>query len=81
MVEPTAQQIDVLLSSLDEIARDFNSYDYGLPIHDTGEEDSALNKLRGAVLSWLSERGVAVAAYGVPGDPEASDQPVTGEPK
>jgi hypothetical protein len=64
MVEPTTQEIDALLSDLDEIARDYDHYEFGLPMLNTEEDDSPLNKLRGAVLSWLAARGVAVAPYG-----------------
>lgn len=62
MAEPTDKELDELLSALDEIARDYDSYEYGLPMHNTGEEDSPLNKMRGAVLSWLAACGVMADA-------------------
>lgn len=58
MAEPTEQQVDELLWLLDEIARDHDIYEYGLPMHDIGEDDSPLNKMRGTVLSWLATLGV-----------------------
>lgn len=58
MAEPTDKELDELLSALDEIARDYDSYEYGLPMHNTDEDDSPLNKMRGAVLSWLAARGI-----------------------
>ena len=46
------KQIDDLLSQLDEFAREYDSYDYGLPIH-FKDTDNKLNDLRLIIKNWL----------------------------
>lgn len=44
------KQIDELLSKLDDIARDYNHHDYGLPLHD----DECRSAMRKAVRTAAS---------------------------
>lgn len=56
------EQIDALLNRLDEIARDHDSYEYGLPLIDY--EGSPLPALRDAVRAALSRGEVCSECHG-----------------
>ncbi len=49
----TTKQIDNLLGELDRIARDYNAYDFGLPLFN--DEQKTNDQLREAVRKWLKE--------------------------
>ncbi len=42
---------DSLIHALDDIARDFDHYGYGLPVHN----DHMLQTMRSAIYAWLAE--------------------------
>jgi hypothetical protein len=48
------EQIDALLDDLDEIAREHDSYEFGLPVLRTGDEDAPIHKMRAKVRQWLA---------------------------
>lgn len=53
MTKMDTAKIDKLLEELDRIARDFNAYDYGLPLfNDDSLKDKPLGSLRRAVKEW-----------------------------
>lgn len=54
------EKCDELLSRLNEIARDVDSYEYGLPMYD----DGAKSRMREALYRWAAT-DVSNAEYGV----------------
>lgn len=50
--EPSDERIDSLLADLDYYAREYEVYEYGLPLHNTGEENDPIHKLRQVVRAW-----------------------------
>lgn len=52
---PSEGRIDALLRQLDRIARDYDHYEYGLPLWNE-DEGSPLHELRAAVRDWIAVR-------------------------
>lgn len=52
------EQIDKLLSEIDDIARDVDLYEYGLPIMNT----RATKKMHQAVRNWLLQQSEAIVS-------------------
>jgi hypothetical protein len=53
--QQTDEQIDALLGDLDEIARAYDHYEYGLPLVAIGpDEEAPIHKMRARVRQWLA---------------------------
>lgn len=53
------ERIDNLLDELDTIARDHESYEYGLPVMRSDDEEAPIHKLRAAVRAFIARECLA----------------------
>lgn len=66
------ERIDELLDELDTVARDHDSYEFGLPVLRSDDEDAPIHKLRAKVREWLAAAPSAErAAAPMPSEREA----------